>query len=142
MIVHFMNNFLSNYFYYGSLLDWPLAKFINFITNIFTNSIFIYSISSIFLATALICLYIFLLKKMLKERAQAEIKAIVKAMQINQLTLVQAQIRFNEVNQLLKYKQQKEQAKEKQTFSDQIFLICSIVLGGLITISSFIWGII
>ena len=39
IIIHFMNNFLSSYFFYGTHLNWPLAKFANFVTNILSNNI-------------------------------------------------------------------------------------------------------
>ena len=79
---------------------------------------------------------------MMKERARKDIQAIVKALQMEKLTLVQAQLQFNEVNKLLKQKSLTEQEPKKISFTDNIFLISSIILGSLITISSFIWGII
>ena len=41
VIIHFMNNFLSTYFYYGTYMNWPFARFVNFVTNIFMSDIFI-----------------------------------------------------------------------------------------------------
>ncbi len=143
MIIHFMNNFLSNYFYYGSQLNWPMAKFLNFITNIFMNDIFVFLTSSIVCTILLILLYMYLVKLMLKERAKREIRVIVKELKMEKLSLIQAQLKFNQVNQLLKYKRENE-IKPKQPFvlSENIFLISSLVLGLFITISSFIWGVI
>jgi len=46
IIIHFMNNFLSNYFYYGTKLGWPLARFVNFVSNIFMSNVFIFIITS------------------------------------------------------------------------------------------------
>ena len=142
IIIHFMNNFLSNYFYYGTHLNWPFAKLINFITNIFLGDIFIFIISSIVGVILLLMLYKYLLKCLLQERARRDIKSIVTALQMEKLSLVQAQIQLNQINHFLKQKSIQEQDKPKPRFVDNIFLIGSIVLGSLVTISSFIWGVI
>lgn len=141
IIIHFMNNFLSNYFFYGKQLNWPLAKFVGFVENLFMADLFIFTISSIISTILLILLYRYLLKHLFKERIQNEVKTIVKALQMEKLTIIQAQIKFNQINELMKHKTLKEQ-KIKQSFTDKIFLISSIVLGTLVTISSFIWGVI
>ncbi len=142
MIIHFMNNFLGNYFVYGTYLNWPLARFVNFITNLFSSNLFIYITSSTMFVCGLLWLYFYLLKKLSQERAKCDIQKVVKALQMERLTLIQAQIQFNQINQLLKHNTFQEQSKPKQSFADKIFLISSFVLGGIVTISSFIWGII
>lgn len=142
IIIHFMNNFLSNYFYYGSTLGWTLAKFVNFVTNIFMNNVFVFVISSSMGVILLLMLYNLLTKLMLKERAKRDINLILTAMKKDELTLEQAQARFNQVNKILKYKSLKEnEEKQPTSFVDKTFLISSIILGVLITISSFIWGV-
>ncbi len=142
IIIHFMNNFLSNYFVYGTYLNWPVAKFVNFITNIFMSNMFIFIVSSAVSVILLLLLFNYLVKVLMRERAQKEIKAIVKALQVEQMPIDQAQIKFNEINLLLKRQADKEQSKPRSSFSDNIFLISSLILGILITLSSFIWGII
>ncbi len=142
IIIHFMNNFLSNYFFYGTHLNWPLARFYNYVTNIFMENAFIFVSSSVVAVLLLLMLYNYLTKIMLTERANIEIKAIFKALEMEKLTLIEAQIRFNEINSLLKEKSVKESTQKQTSFTDKIFLISSIVLGALITISSFIWGVI
>lgn len=142
IIIHFMNNFLSTYFYYGSHLNWPLAKFVNFVTNIFMSDIFIFITTSAIAVILLFMLYHYLTKIMLKERAKNEIQAIVKALKMEKLSLIQAQLKFNQVNQLLKQKHIQENFKPKSNFFDKTLLISSIVLGTILTISSFIWGVI
>ena len=87
-------------------------------------------------------LYKYLLKCLLQERARRDIKSIVTALQMEKLSLVQAQIQLNQINHFLKQKSIQEQNKPKPRFVDNIFLIGSIVLGSLVTISSFIWGVI
>ncbi len=142
IIIHFMNNFLSNYFYYGTYLEWPLAKFVNFVSNIFSSNVFIYIIVSSIFTFSMLLLFNYLTKQILKERAKKDIQAIVIALQMEKLSIIEAQAKINEVNSLLKQKSIQEQKKQKFTLNDNIFLIASFVLGALITISSFIWGVI
>ena len=143
MIIHFMNNFLSNYFFYGSQLDWPVARFINFITNIFMENVLIYLTYTIVGVILLLMLYSFLVKLLMQERAKKEIKVVMKELEMEKLTLAEAQVKFQEINKLLEYKSNNsEKPKIKFCLRENIFLISSIVLGTLITISSFIWGVI
>lgn len=143
IIIHFMNNFLSNYFFYGSYLNWPLAKFVNFITNFFMSDFFIFIVSSVVSIILLFLLYLYLLKHMLKERVNHEIKTIVKELKMEKLTEIEAQSRFEEINNLLQHKTKNENLnKRNSNFMDNLFLISSFTLGILITISSFIWGVI
>ncbi|MBO5954713.1 MAG: CPBP family intramembrane metalloprotease [Clostridia bacterium] len=142
IIIHFMNNFLSNYFFYGTYLDWPVAKFFNFVTNLFISDIFVYILTSSIAVILLILLYNYLLKCLMRERAKHDIQQIVKSLQLEKLSIIQAQIQFNQINQLLKHKHIQEQNKPKPCFSSNLFLISSMVLGIMVTISSFIWGVI
>lgn len=141
IIIHFMNNFLSNYFYYGTLFNWPLAKLVALIENFFLNSMFMFVSSSVAAVFGLLVLYNYLTKLILKERTKRDINNIVKALKLNELSLIQAQIKFNEVNNILKTKSLNGNNK-KSNFTDKVFLISSIVLGALVTVSSFIWGVI
>lgn len=142
IIIHFMNNFLSNYFFYGTYLNWPLAKFVNFVTNIFLSDIFIFITSSVVCVILLLLLYNYLTKLLMQERAKKDIKTIVNALQMEKLSLIQAQIQFKQINLLLKRKSIVEKNKPSSNFTDKIFLISSLILGGLVTILSFIWGVI
>ena len=142
IIIHFMNNFLSNYFFYGTQLNWPLAKFANFVLNIFSSNIFAFIISSTLGILALIYLYKYLTKQLLKERTKNDVKKIVLALKMDKLSIIQAQIQFKEINNLLNQKKIQEQEMKKTTFLENLFLISSMTLGALITISSFIWGVI
>ena len=85
-------------------------------------------------------LFIYLLKHILKERVQCEVRNVVKDLKMEKLSLIQAQIRFNEINELMKSPTIQKQ-KVKHSLFDNLFLISSFVLGALITISSFIWGV-
>ena len=143
MIIHFMNNFLSNYFFYGSQLDWPLVKFTNFVSSIFMGNVIIYIIYSIVGVMSLLALFSYLVKLMVKERAKQEVKTIVKELEMEKLTIIEAQSKFDEINQFLERKTtENKKIKQRFNFNENIFLISSIVLSALVTISSFIWGVI
>lgn len=141
IIIHFMNNFLSNYMFYGTHLNWPFARFINAIESYFMGNMFMFVSGSVVAVFGLIVLYNYLTKLILKERTKRDIKAITKELKLNNLTLIQAQIKINQVNEILKTKSIAKN-NNKCNYVDKIFLISSIVLGTLITISSFIWGVI
>lgn len=142
MIIHFMNNFLSNYFFYGTHLNWPLAKFLTFVKALFSSDIFIFILSSSAMVVLLIVAYYYLVKSMIKERAKNDIRVIIKELKMDKISLIQAQTKLNHVNSILKNKFIKENKKIKFNFTENIFLISSFILGSLITISSFIWGVI
>ena len=142
IIIHFMNNFLSNYFFYGSYFNWPLAKFVNNITLTLSSNIVIFLITSVIFVLMLFLAYKYLTRCLLKERAKKDIKTIVKALKMEQLSIEEAQEKFTQVNALLKNKSINQSKNKKFCLIDNIFLISSFVLGTLITISSFIWGVI
>ena len=142
IIIHFMNNFLSNYFYYCNQFNWPFVKFFSFVTNIFMSNIFIFILSSTVCVLLLFALYHYLTKQILKERAKTETQSIIKALRMEKLSLIEAQIKLNHVNALLKEKHFKENKKTKSSFFDNVLLLSSIILGVVLTISSFIWGVI
>ena len=68
------------------------------------NNVLIFTTASIVGVIGLLFLYHYLTRLMLKERAQKDIKAIIKALELDKLSLIQAQIQFKEVNSLLKSK--------------------------------------
>jgi len=142
IIIHFMNNFLSTYFYYGSHFNWPLAKFVLFVTNVFMSNAFIFiTTSSISIVLLFLC-YNYLTNLLLKERAKSDVQSIVKALQMDKINLIEAQIKLNQVNLLLKQKKATKINKPHSSFLDKTLLISSIVLGSILTISTFIWGVI
>ena len=89
-------------------------------------------------------MYKFLIKNLAHERAKSDIKNIVKHLRLNNLNMIEAQQKINIANKILKSKSftLEEKNKIKPSFTDNIFLISAIVLGSLVTISSFIWGVI
>ena len=147
IIIHFMNNFLNTYFYYGYYLNWPFATFINDLQALIMSNIFVFIIINTLLMFMLIALYIYLTRVIAKERVRYDVKKIISCLEINNLPIEEAQNKINQANQIL---QKSESLKFKNTvssctrfsFLSQVFIISSFILGGLITISTFIWGII
>ena len=83
-----------------------------------------------------------LTKLLLKERAKNDTRQIIQALQMDKMSIEEAQSKLNHVNLLLKLKSIKENEKKKFRLSNNVLLISSICLGAILTISSFIWGVI
>lgn len=145
IIIHFMNNFLSTYFTYGPKLNWPLASFIYQIESFIYSNVFIYVIFTVVSILALLAMYKYLSTCLAKDKARRDIKIVLQHLKLNQLSLIEAQIKINQANSILKNKQLEttnEKTKLKPNFVDNIFLYSAIILGVTITIFSFIWGVI
>lgn len=143
MIIHFMNNALSTYFYYGVALNWPLATFVSELERSLASNLLLF-VGFVSLAVVLlIWAYKYLVKEIAKERGKMEIVKIIKYLKSNNLTIEQAQEKIGQINTVLKHSYiLNSSAKTKQSFWNIVFLICSFVLGGLVTVCSFIWGLI
>lgn len=145
MIIHFMNNFLSVYFSYGLALDLPFTKLINSIELFFASNIVLFILATTVGIMLILALYHYLTKILIKERAKKDIKKLIGNLKLNQVPLIEAQVTINQANKILKDRKtifHNNQKKIKPNFVDNIFLISAILLGTLITISSYIWGII
>lgn len=145
MIIHFMNNFLGTFIYLGSKLNWPISSLISTLINVVYSNTVYFFITTILFVPMLFYLYRILIKMLRKERVKMRMNAIVKELKLHNLSIEEAQARVDIVNNVLnkKYMQEmKENKNPKPNFSNKIFIISSIVLGALVTLSSFIWGII
>lgn len=145
MIAHFMNNFLSNYFFYGTYLDFPLAKFASTLEKLFMNNIFTFvsvTTISIFL---LIYAYQRIIKLMTYESTKMKMHKVIEELNMNEISIDEAQLKLNSMNLILKNIYHEKRINEKNikfSLLSMSLLISSIILGSLVTISSFIWGII
>lgn len=145
MIIHFMNNFLSSYFFYGPKLDLPFANIVNYARSIFSTNLIISIISSTLFIFVLLSMFIYLTRKIIIERTSQDIKKIVLSLKLDNLPIEEAQKKVEEINNILNIKKGTNiiaKKQEKPKFFDNIFIISSMVLGLIITISTFIWGII
>ena len=144
IIIHFMNNFLGSFLYYGSKLKWPISSFITTITDALYSNPISLIFAMIFGIPLLIYIYRLLVKKLAKERNNMKMITIVKELKISNITIEEAQARIDMVNSVLAQSNKlkiENNNLEKPKFSSKIFIISSIILGTIITISSFIWGI-
>ena len=144
MIIHFMNNFLSIYFAYGTQMKWDLATIFNVIGELIMSNL----VSVIFCSTVgifmLIFLFLKLTKKLYKERIKSEVAKIISSLELENLPLEVAEERVNQANKLINQHKTLNIStgpKTKFSFLEKSFFYSSIVLGCLITVSSFIWGI-
>ena len=144
MIIHFMNNALSTYFFYGYQLHWNFAMLFAEIEALIYSNFLTFVLVTTISVLLLITLYRYLCRLMYKEKIKGDIIKIIKYLELNDLPIEEAQEKINEVNVLLEKAGHfsAEESKKKFSLLDKSFLISSIVLGGLITISSFIWGLI
>ncbi len=143
MIIHFMNNALSTYFYYGSFMNWPIATFFNNFEAMLATNLALFVIFVSLMIFLLIVCYRCLVKAMMKERARIDINQIINYLKANNLTMEEAQEKINQINIVLKQSFELNKTKDKnRNFASKVFIISSFVLGVLITISSFIWGLI
>jgi len=144
IIIHFINNFLSVYFSYGTALNWPFAKFISAIESFFYSNFFLFIASTVIGILLIVILYQYLIKILLKERTKKDLTNLIKTLKLNNTPLIEAQVKINNANRILKDKKALlylNKTKNKPNFTDKIFLISSILLGSMVTICSFIWGI-
>lgn len=163
IIIHFVNNALSTYIDYAQINDWFLGDMLSWIQNILITSnpllIFICSCMILIGVIGLLCLLIWLLYK---ETYVLKInKAMNKAYSAHDFETKDGPIILNR-NQIIKdaienytllnldFKKTDSpidivMPKEKYRYltckRDKIFLWCSIVLGGLITFFTYVWGL-
>ena len=147
IIIHFMNNFLSNYFYYGYHMKLPLATYVYEFRTFLYSNYFLYLSFSIIGVALLTYLYIYFVKKLTIEKVKISMEKVVIDLGVENATLEQAQSALDQINVVLNQSQSSKSyfaysKGKKHGFVENIFLISAIILGATITIMSFIWGII
>lgn len=164
MIIHFMNNGISVYLEFSMAKNLPLGTFYNYtLTALFSSNIIITFLFMLILIPTLIYLLLLLIKQFLKINAQKSIQNYMSKMAINELrkeTL--GDIAQDETPELIQFNEQLKNRPMspmkieipyevlgfymspamKESSADNLFFYATIVLGGLITLFTFIWGII
>ncbi len=145
MIIHFMNNAISTYMAYGIVYGWrPAVMYQTFVNFLISNPI-LYALYSLMFMAAIIGLYFVLLNQLKKQRAKMQVINIIKHLNFENLQPEEMAQRVKQTNYIMSQAKKMTIVDTKQKFKfrfvDNIFIISSIVLGGLITISSFIWGV-
>ncbi len=146
MIIHFMNNALSIYFGYGAKYNWPLARFKATIENIIFSTGLIISIVVICgIITLLLYLYKLLVTQIIKEKHKQIAIKLAKDLKMDNMEYAEVQNKLGEIDTILQQSSDKklsEFVSDEKTLTalDKLFLYSSLILGGLITLCSFIWG--
>lgn len=143
VICHFTNNFLSVYFSYDTGL--PIQRIYNYLFDKIINLPPLVLIG--FCAGAmfgLVYLFKWLLKLIKKQRLKESVDKLTQELKLDNLDSVEAEAKINEVNELLKNAKKETPLanKQKPSFVDNLFLICSLILGSVATIFTFVIGII
>lgn len=166
MIIHFMNNGISVYLEFSMAKKLPLGIFYsNTLNALFSSNILLTFLFMLVFIPTLIYLLLILIKQFLKINAQKSLQNYMNKMAINELRketlgdIAQDEspelIQFNEA---LKNKSFSPTAMKieipyeilgfymspamKASQTDNLFLYATIVLGSLITLFTFVWGII
>lgn len=146
IIIHFMNNFFSTYFSYGLYLDLPFTKlFYQLETFLYSNILLFLAVSIIGIWLILI-IYKLLTKQLAVERIRRSMKKVVDELNLSNAPLEEAEQKICEINSIIKNSdisrsEIDKHSPEKTNFTSNIFLIGSFILGTLVTICSFIWGL-
>ena len=91
IIIHFMNNFLSSYFYYGTKLNWPLASLVAEIETFLMSNLFLFVVSSLVLTALLIYAYVYLVKRLVFERTRIEMTQVLNELNVLDVAVEKAQ---------------------------------------------------
>ena len=165
IIIHFVNNAISTYLDFASVRGWWLGDFLNNLSNTIANSnmiaVFITCVIVLIVVVALLALLIWLLYKQTiirkvntainkvyfsdeysivdtnKPLGISDDEMIKDLLENNTLLNLDYQKMDNPINIVMP----KEKSRYKAKPMDMVFLWGGIVLGGLITLFTFIWGL-
>jgi len=163
MIIHFVNNFISTYISYADKNGWIGGNILDRVQSLLTSgkSLWIFSISALILI-AVVSLLFFLVWLLYRQSIMHKVKkAIDKIYKSNKVVTNNQPIHFEEQrvikellenNTLLNLSYRKMDSpieivmpKERTRYlwrpKDRIFMWASIILGALVTISTYIWGL-
>lgn len=160
IIIHFTNNFLSVYLDFANANKWFLSGFYNFIDGIFNSTSFIGIFFIIIVASCILLAILFwcvnmlykyaILKKIDKvvglandtDKTNKELQierneAIRQMIQSNTVINLEVTPSLNPIDSVLP----RQKNLYIKTLKDKIFLIGAFVLGIIVTIFTFIWGL-
>lgn len=164
MIIHFINNFISTYLDFAQNRGWWLGDILEKLQNfLIENNPFVVFVSVSVVMTIvvfLLCIFIWLLYKqsIIRKINKAINKAyknfnvftqdkpiclcneqeiMLELLEKNTLLNLDFKPMDNPINIVLP----KERSRYKSTHRDKVFLWASILLGGLITVFTYIWGL-
>lgn len=157
IILHFINNALNVYLAYASSFGWPGKHFYTYLDAFLTSSNFLVSIFAIVSMLAiLVILLVYFISKLYKTttldrvgEAIKEVMPIGKEEEVLTTTIVEEMIKNNSTltteysleQNPLDIVLPKEKYTIKPRLKENIFLIGALVLGVLVNLSTFIWGL-
>ncbi|MBE5745737.1 MAG: CPBP family intramembrane metalloprotease [Clostridiales bacterium] len=162
IIIHFTNNFINVYLSFAKANNWPLGSFYDvlndFLSNNFIFAIIIISVVVFLLVFLLIKLLMSLLKITSFESFKKVIINIKKSLNKNVIDYNNENEFINEINYINEVEPilienlpepksteelllQDYYPKEKLTMQSKIIMYATLFLGIIITISTFIWGV-
>lgn len=162
IIIHFTNNFISVYLEYAEAKGWLFGDILTKLQNALLagNGVLVFIGTAVFMifVIALLCLLIWLLyKQSMLRKVNRAINKVYYAPNVDNDAHVVIE-RENQIKDLLEnntllnltYKKMdnpidivlpKEKYRYKVRPKDNLFLWASIILGGLVTLFTFIWGL-
>ena len=164
MIIHFVNNAISTYLDFASNRGWVFGDLLDNLTNFLSSNkpaiVFIVVVLVMLLVVALLCLFIWLLYK--QSIIRKVNKAINKAYNDFSILSKNKPIRVGDEHEVmlnllenntllnLDFKPMdnpidivlpKERSRYKTTRRDKVFMWGAIIMGGLATLFTYIWGL-
>lgn len=163
IIIHFVNNFIATYLEFAEARGWLFGDVFNAIQSLLSSgnmvAIFIISCFVMLAVVALLCLFVWLLYKqsIIRKVDKALDKAYDKMsngystfpirghheevirdlLENNTLLNLDHKLMENPINLVMP----KEKSRYKATSMDKLFLWGAIILGSLVTLFTYIWGL-
>lgn len=164
IIIHFTNNFLNVYLSFAEANSWIGGNFYDAINSFFQNNNFIFAIIVVIVILLVLVFLLFhLILQLLKISSFESFKSVLTTIKGNlnneiikydNSSEIENDIEYlNDVTPIIlenlpvhdnlvdAFLNDTNKEHEKLVFKDKIFLIASYILGGIITIFTFIWGV-
>ena len=147
IIIHFMNNALSVLFAYGAVYNWPFATLKLLIEQAILSFGFIPAVIILSgIISLLIYLYRLLLITIIHDKQKHSVQKLAEDLNLQDMSYNEMNSKIEEVSKVLEKAKPSSPLNIKDTnaklkYADNVFLYSSIVLGILVTVSTFIWGI-
>lgn len=157
MILHFSNNFLSTYFSYASSQGWPGGTFFEIISAIYSNNSILFSflftvIVFLLLVIGAIYLIYLLFKETRMKKLQKSLLIVQQEVSGNLETQSPEKISADFKDLILPHLKNSDDVwnmllppsvseKPKFNLSTSLFLCSTLFMGVLITIFTFVWGV-
>lgn len=164
IIIHFTNNFLNVYLSFAEANSWIGGNFYDAINSFFQNNNFVFAIIVVIVILLVLVFLLFnLILQLLKISSFESFKSVLTTIKGNLNNEIIKYENPNEIENDIEYLNDvtpiilenlpvhdnlvdaflndTNKEHEKLVFKDKIFLIASYILGGIITIFTFIWGV-